>query len=130
MGHNPLIVLPLSSQLRFDFDPESDRRPFAGYNKTVMGAERTLPPNNVVPNLKELVVTFKDTVPIIGDLRNENLKERHWEKIERVIGNPIPRDKPDEFTFGTLIDLKVRHCRQPYFCRPLLQRHCVLWPSV
>jgi hypothetical protein len=38
--------------------------------------------------------------------------DRHWDKIERVIGNPIPRNDPDKFTFGTLLELKVMHFKE------------------
>ena len=95
-----------------DLDFENMQDEVTGYNKISMSAERTLPANNVVPELKVMVKTFKNTVPIIGDLRNDALKERHWEKIERIIGNPIPRDKPEEFTFGTLVELKVMHFKE------------------
>ena len=82
------------------------------YNKTVMNAERSLPSNNVVVQLSQMVSTFKNTVPIITDLSNKNLKDRHWGKIEGVIGNPVPRDDPEKFTFGTLLELRVMHFKE------------------
>ena len=84
----------------------------AAFNKTVVNAERSLPANDVVPKLKEQVTLFKNTVPVITDLRNGALKDRHWEKIEAVIGAPIPRDEPEKFTFNTLLELKVMHFKE------------------
>ena len=55
---------------------------------------------------------FKNTVPVITDLRNEALKDRHWEKIEAVIGQPVPRGDPEKFTFNTLLELKVMHFKE------------------
>eukprot|EP01052_Picozoa_sp_SAG31_P002976 SAG31_NODE_109_length_24587_cov_111.480848_7_plen_3254_part_00 len=95
-----------------ELDFESMQDEVTLYNKVTMQAERTLPANNVVPQLKTIVQTFKNTVPVIGDLRNDALKDRHWEKIERIIGNSIPRDKPEEFKFGTLLDFKVMHYKE------------------
>ena len=90
-----------------DLDAEDMSNEVSAYNKIVMNAERTLPTNNVVPVLKEMVTVFKNTVPVVSDLGNDGLQNRHWEKIEAVIGQPIPRQNADEFTFGTLIDLQV-----------------------
>ena len=88
-------------------DAEEMSNEITATNKIVMNAERTLPTNNVVPVLKEMVTTFKNTVPVVNDLRNDALMDRHWEKIEAVIGQPVPRQNPEEFTFNTLLELKV-----------------------
>ena len=39
--------------------------------------------------LKQMVETYKETVPVVTHLRNPALKIRHWDKIEAVIGKPI-----------------------------------------
>ena len=78
------------------------------YNKVAMAAERSLPINNVAPELKQMVETYKETVPVVTHLRNPALKIRHWDKIEAVIGKPIDRENPDRFTLNTLLDLNVK----------------------
>jgi dynein heavy chain len=96
------------TKTQFDaLDAEDMAAEVTAYNKIVMNAERTLPTNNVVPELKSMTTVFKNTVPVVSDLRNDSLQDRHWEKIEAVIGQPVPRQNPEQFTFGTLLDLKV-----------------------
>ena len=51
----------------------------AKYAKSVFQMERGLPPNGVVPLLKEKVDDMKSKVPVITNLRNQSLKARHWE---------------------------------------------------
>ena len=72
----------------------------AQFQRTVVQADRTLPANDVVPKLKEQVDLFKNTVPVITDLGNKSLKERHWEKIEAVISASVPRDRRIERLFS------------------------------
>ena len=64
-----------------------------------------LPPNKVVPRLKQKVLSFKQGMPVITSLRNPALRTRHWEAIQNVIGTRIVRDK--YFTLGHLLQLKV-----------------------
>ena len=64
-----------------------------------------LPPNKVVPRLKQKVTSFKQGVPVITSLRNPSLRLRHWEAIQNLIGTRIVRDK--YFTLGNLLQLKV-----------------------
>ena len=102
------LLTELWTKTQFDkLDADEMSNEVTSYNKIVMNAERTLPTNNVVPELKTMVTTFKNTVPVVNDLRNDALIDRHWAKIEDVIGQPVPRENPEAFTFQTLIDLKV-----------------------
>ena len=101
------------TQTRFaELDATAMEETIANFNKTVVNADRTLPANDVVPKLKDQVTLFKNTVPVITDLRNDALKDRHWEKIEAVIGAAVPRDDPEKFTFNTLLELKVMHFKE------------------
>jgi len=75
------------------------------YWKSVSKAERGLPPNKLVPDQKDKVDHFRGTIPVIASLRNENLQERHWGKIQEIIGQEIVRD--ETFTLKKLIDMKV-----------------------
>ncbi len=76
--------------------------------KTAMRCERELPINKVSPKLKSTVQVYKDTIPVCADLKNKALKQRHWDKIEAVLGKKIDRD-PDSppLTLQTLLDLNV-----------------------
>ncbi|XP_054012221.1 dynein axonemal heavy chain 6 [Hylaeus anthracinus] len=61
--------------------------------KNIIQLERGLPPNNIVPDLKENVELIRNKLPILGYLRNPDLRERHWEKIEVILNHIF---KPDE----------------------------------
>nr|XP_033183004.1 dynein heavy chain 6, axonemal [Bombus vancouverensis nearcticus] len=61
--------------------------------KHIIQLERGLPPNKIVPNLKENVEIIRNKLPILGYLRNPDLKDRHWEKIEEILNYTF---KPDE----------------------------------
>lgn len=45
-------------------------------------------------------------MPVVVDLRCKSLQDRHWEKIQDIIGFDIFLDDPD-FTLKTLLELKV-----------------------
>jgi len=64
-----------------------------------------LPHNEVVPRLKEKVMDFKQGMPVITSLRNQFLRPRHWQQIERLIGKTISKDK--SFTLGSLLEMNV-----------------------
>ncbi|XP_043248669.1 dynein axonemal heavy chain 6 [Colletes gigas] len=61
--------------------------------KNIIQLERGLPSNNIVPDLKENVELIRNKLPILGYLRNPDLRERHWEKIEIILNHIF---KPDE----------------------------------
>ncbi|KAA0194622.1 Dynein heavy chain 6 axonemal [Fasciolopsis buskii] len=67
-------------------DPEELSNTTNKYNKSVSQLEKGLPPNNVVPLLKERVDGMKEKMPAIMDLRNPTLKPRHWQQLEQLIG--------------------------------------------
>ena len=67
-----------------------------------------LPHNEVVPRLKEKVMDFKQGMPVITSLRNQFLRPRHWQQIERLIGKTIGKDK--SFTLGSLLEMNVSEC--------------------
>lgn len=75
------------------------------YSKLVFKCERGLPMNRVVDNLKDKVYKFKDTLPIVQNLRNEDMKDRHWEKVQEVMSQELVRD--ESFTLGLLMSYNV-----------------------
>ncbi|KAG8454285.1 hypothetical protein GDO86_000797 [Hymenochirus boettgeri] len=66
-------------------DPEQLNSLVLKYSKFVTQLEKGLPPNNVVPRLKEEVESMKEKVPVITDLRNPFFKPRHWSELEQTI---------------------------------------------
>ncbi|KAJ3321819.1 Dynein heavy chain 6, axonemal [Boothiomyces sp. JEL0866] len=75
------------------------------YLKIAYNLDKGLPPNEVVPKLKELVEEYRKMYPTIVDLRNPALKQRHWDKIQDAVGKPLVRD--ENFTLGHLIECRV-----------------------
>ncbi|XP_055452394.1 dynein axonemal heavy chain 6 [Psammomys obesus] len=71
---------------KFDcLDPEALNSQVSKYAKFVTQLEKGLPPNNVVPQLKQKVEKMKEKLPVIIDLRNPTLKARHWAAIEQTV---------------------------------------------
>ncbi|KAI9333548.1 dynein heavy chain and region D6 of dynein motor-domain-containing protein [Obelidium mucronatum] len=75
------------------------------YLKTVYSLDKGLPPNDVVPKLKSMVDEFRTMYPTIVDLRNQALKQRHWDRIQDALGKQLNKD--ETFTLGRLIELRV-----------------------
>jgi dynein heavy chain len=59
----------------------------------------------VVPEFKRKVEEYKLMLPVISNLRNKALKDRHWERIEAEVGQQI--DIEGDLTLGTLLDMHV-----------------------
>ena len=76
-------------------------RELARYNKTVAMSTKGLPLNKVVPKLKNSVDEINPVLPIVTDLRNPCLKDRHWEKITNLVGFNILES--ENFTLSDLI---------------------------
>ncbi|XP_063958044.1 dynein axonemal heavy chain 6-like isoform X2 [Lytechinus pictus] len=75
------------------------------FTQTVFMLEKGLPPNEVLPRLKERVLSFKQGMPVITALRNPALRPRHWQEIQNLIGRAIIRDK--NFTLGKFLELQL-----------------------
>lgn len=73
--------------------------------KQVYTLMKSLPANEVIPNLQVKLERMKDKLPLIADLRNPSLKPRHWERIDQVLGSPLPHD--ETFTLLLLNELDV-----------------------
>ncbi|CAG9860518.1 unnamed protein product [Phyllotreta striolata] len=61
--------------------------------KYVTQLEKGLPPNLIVPKFKDDVELMKDKLPVVCNLRNPNLKARHWIQIESLLNHKF---KPDD----------------------------------
>lgn len=94
------VVTPLS-----DIDATELETHVQAYNKTVHQANKGLPGNPVVPKLKESVDKFTPLLPVVVNLRNKALQERHWAAIHELVGFNIQGDTA--FTLGDIIDKGV-----------------------
>ncbi|PVD36438.1 hypothetical protein C0Q70_03422 [Pomacea canaliculata] len=92
-------------------DPEELNIVTTKYGKSVMQLEKGLPPNGVVPLLKEKVEKMRDRMPVITDLRNPTLKQRHWDVIEDVLNCHFSPEEP--LTLGRLVHINAfRHAER------------------
>ncbi|TPX63919.1 hypothetical protein SpCBS45565_g06282 [Spizellomyces sp. 'palustris'] len=64
---------------------------------------KQLPPYNVVA---EKIVTFKDSIPLFADLKNEALRERHWKRLMEITGKSFDMN-PDSFTLEKLFAMNL-----------------------
>ncbi|TSN95723.1 Dynein heavy chain 6, axonemal [Bagarius yarrelli] len=87
-----------------DLDPETLNVQVNKYSKYVNLLEKGLPPNNVVPYLKTSVAAMKQKLPVIIDLLNPCLKERHWIMLENIVGVNLLESS---LTLDTLRELDV-----------------------
>lgn len=55
--------------------------------KNIAQLDKGLPKNDITPDFKEDVEMFKERIPVIAHLRNQNLKARHWLKIEGILNH-------------------------------------------
>ena len=51
--------------------------------------ERMIVPNPIVKRLKGMVTILMNTLPVIQNMRNPALKDRHWKKMEAIIGRRV-----------------------------------------
>ncbi|XP_055843876.1 dynein axonemal heavy chain 6 [Episyrphus balteatus] len=54
--------------------------------KSCIQFEKYLPPNELVPGLKTSAELFREKLPVLGYLRNPNLKTRHYTEMENILG--------------------------------------------
>ncbi|KAJ3097104.1 Dynein heavy chain 10, axonemal [Phlyctochytrium planicorne] len=64
---------------------------------------KQLPPYNVVA---EKIVTFKDSIPLFSDLKNESLRERHWRRLMEITKKTFDMN-PDTFTLEKLFSMNL-----------------------
>ncbi|KAK3599709.1 hypothetical protein CHS0354_037182 [Potamilus streckersoni] len=94
------------TQSKFDtLDPEQMNNTTLKYAKSVMQLEKGLPPNDVVKILKDKVELIRERMPVITDLRNPTLKQRHWDVIENILEYKFTPEEP--LTLGKLIEINA-----------------------
>ena len=81
--------------VKFDtIDPEEMTATTMKYAKSCYQIEKGLPPNSVVPLLKQRVETMREKLPVITHLRNPCLKPRHWVEIETALEFQFTEEEP------------------------------------
>ena len=64
---------------------------------------KQLPPYTVVA---DKILSFKDSIPLFSDLKNEALRERHWKKLMEITGQTFDMN-PDTFTLEKLFSMNL-----------------------
>lgn len=76
------------------------------YHKKVSKLGRDIKKWKVWENLKSIIDKFKETLPLIQDLRNDAMRPRHWKVLQDKIG--IDFDPYDSsFTLNEIMKLKL-----------------------
>lgn len=61
----------------------------------------------IFDNLKNKIDNFKNTLPLIEDLRHEAIRERHWLDLRREIRGGDFDEKSDDFTLEKVFELQL-----------------------
>ncbi|KAH8387117.1 hypothetical protein KR093_004852, partial [Drosophila rubida] len=61
--------------------------------KNCLQFQKYLPENDIVPVLHKSAEDFKEKLPVIGYLRNANLRARHWTEIEDLLARKFFQEK-------------------------------------
>jgi dynein heavy chain len=64
---------------------------------------KQLPPYNIVASK---INSFKDSIPLYSDLKNEALRDRHWKKLMEITGRSFDMN-PDTFTLEKLFSMNL-----------------------
>jgi len=105
--------LEWSKMVFTDIDAEAMSNEVNQMFKQVYAMNKVLPPNDVVPLLQDKIETMKDKCPVIMDLRNPNLEQRHWARINETLGSNIDPENPRDaegnpvFTLALLEDYEA-----------------------
>jgi dynein heavy chain, axonemal len=92
-----------------DINSDSMDKDVQQFNKTAVKSKRLLQGAPAAIKLNNAVNDFKSLLPVILDLRNESLLDRHWKEIEEAIGHSFDEEKPaSAHTLKELLDLRVQ----------------------
>jgi dynein heavy chain len=64
---------------------------------------KQLPPYTAVA---EKIITFKESIPLFNDLKNEALRDRHWKELMELTGQSFDMN-PDIFTLEKLFSMNL-----------------------
>lgn len=76
------------------------------FTKNITQLEKGLEENDILPTIKSQVQEMREKLPTIGYLKNQNLKKRHWMKIESLMaGKKLETD--EKLTLKVIQELGV-----------------------
>ena len=89
-----------------DIDSDAMEQAAAQFFKKLVKMAREVKDKDwsMVQTYRQRVEQFKRTMPLIQDLKNPALRERHWHELQEHVGTTFDHTSPD-FTLGTMIDL-------------------------
>ncbi|XP_051881424.1 dynein axonemal heavy chain 6-like [Pristis pectinata] len=87
-----------------ELNVDAIRKDVNRFTQTIYLLEKGLPPNDIVPLLKQAVFDFKEMLPVIVALRNPWLESQHWDTIEYTVGRSI---KDKHLTLESFMKLRV-----------------------
>ena len=92
-----------------DIDTDFLDKVMAKFKKLTFKATKNLPGNPVVPKLKDSVQEFEPILPVVVNLRDPTLQDRHWEQIHEAIGITIKDENglDKDFTVGSIIEQHI-----------------------
>ena len=61
-----------------------------------------------VYSIRSRVDKFRRTLPLITDLKNSAMRERHWKKVMQTIGRDFDQNS-DEFTLDAIADMQMHN---------------------
>lgn len=76
-------------------------------HKLATKLERSLPPNNKAPQLREAVDGMRGVLPVVTALCNGAMRERHWVKVDAAVGEAVPRLGDGALTIAYLVEHKA-----------------------
>jgi dynein heavy chain len=93
-------------------DADEIQRQVIQYSKVYSRANRHpgMQDNPMVPILLSKIQEFKETLPVVSDLRNKDLQRHHWEEINKILGHDLRTDT--EASLGTLLKLSAMAHKQ------------------
>ena len=99
-----------------DIDVNTIENAAAGFQKRITKVQKDLkadatpgiPPWKVLDTLKENVDGMKKLMPLIMDLRNEAMRDRHWNQLMDDVGKTFDQNAPD-FTLEKVLALGLEH---------------------
>ncbi|EGD81605.1 dynein heavy chain 2 [Salpingoeca rosetta] len=89
-----------------DVDTDAMEQQAVQYNKKFVKLAREVKDKDwdMVQTYRRRVEQFKRTMPLIQDLKNPALRQRHWHELQEHVGSTFDHTSA-EFTLGTMIDL-------------------------
>ena len=78
------------------------------FTQNIYMLEKGLPHNDLVPKLKDKIIDFRKTLPIIIALRNQSLKARHYAQIKILIGHDLTNEQ-QKITMNVLLEVNVSY---------------------